>query len=203
MGNQPSSPSTPPPPSNPPPPLPPSCDMDCQRRNNLESLKTAMDLAEKTKDTNPEGYEQARIKYNTLLNGQGWLAKEKERIAKNEIEPTVVEYTSKFKELTGAQKSQDIFVNLAGALKAQSDEDISDNAFLKRQLSSGTDKTANLNRLSQISGIPDGFSFTAYIPIILDIVIGIICIAIVYMLYRKFVPAITVQQPSILGGKRR
>ena len=203
MGNQPSSPSTPPPPSNPPPPLPPSCDMDCQRRNNLESLKTAMDLAEKTKDTNPEGYEQARIKYNTLLNGQGWLAKEKERIAKSEIEPTVVEYTSRFKELSGAQKSQDIFVNLAGALKAQSDEDISDNAFLKRQLSSGTDKTANLNRLSQISGIPDGFSFTAYIPIILDIVIGIISIVIVYMLYRKFVPAITVQQPSILGGKRR
>lgn len=203
MGNQPSSPSTPNPPSNPPPPLPVSCDMDCQRRNNLESLKTAMDLAEKTKDTNPEGYEQARIKYNTLLNGQGWLAKEKDRIAKREIEPKVVEYTSKFKELSGAQKSQDIFVNLAGALKAQSDEDVSENAFLKRQLSSGSDKTDTLNRLSQISGIPDGFSFTAYIPIILDVVIGIISIVIVYMLYRKMVSGITVEQPPILGGKRR
>ena len=203
MGNQPSSPSTPAHPSNPPPPLPVSCDMDCQRRNNLESLKTAMDLAEKTKDTNPEGYEQARIKYNTLLNGQGWLAKEKDRIAKSEIEPKVVEYTSKFKELTGAQKSQDIFVNLAGALKAQSDEDVSENAFLKRQLSSGTDKTATLNRLSQLTGIPDGFSFTTYIPIVLDVVIGIISIIVVYMLYRKFAPATTVQQPPILGGKRR
>lgn len=200
MGNQPSSSLTP---SNPPPPLQVTCDVDCQRQKKLESLKTAMDLAEKTKDTNPDGYEQARIKYNTLLNGQGWLAKEKDRIAKSEIEPQVVQYTSRFKELTSAQKSQDIFVNLAGALKAQTDEDVSENAFLKRQLSMGNDKTDTLNRLSQISGIPDGFSFTAYIPVLLDVIIAIISIIILYMLYRKIVPSISLEPSSIVGGKRR
>jgi hypothetical protein len=202
MGNQPSSSATPLPPSNPPPPLPPSCDLDCQRQKQLSDLKYALDLAEKTKSTDPEGYQQARIKYYTLLEGQGWLAKEKESIARSELDPLISEYTAKYEELKSAKKSQSIFANLAGALKTQAESDEHDNNFLKKQISKGVDQTNTLNRMSQLTGIPAGFTFLPYLSIILDIVIGILAIVIVYMLYSRFFKTAQVEQ-VVSAGKRR
>jgi hypothetical protein len=202
MGNQPSSSAIPLPPSNPPPPLPPACDLDCQRQKQLSDLKYALDLAEKTKSTNPEGYEQARIKYYTLLEGQGWLAKEKESTAKKELEPLITGYTSKYQELKANEKSQSIFANLAGALKSQELEDEEDNNFLKKQISKGLDQTNTLNRMSQLSGLPAGFTIVPYLSIILDVLIGILALAVIYMLYSKFLKPTPVEQ-VLSAGKRR
>ena len=70
MGNQPSA-SAPKTPTTSQPPL--VCDLNCQKEKDLALLKTKLDDAEKTKDTDPDGYSKARIAYYTLLNGQGWL----------------------------------------------------------------------------------------------------------------------------------
>ena len=133
MGNQPSSPSSPPStqPSSPPsPPLPPPCDFSCQRQKQLDGLKTALDTATDNKDTNPEAYEQARIAYYTLLNGQTWLVGEKDRIAEEEIAPVITQYSDQYKELNDRKKQQAMFVNLSAALTAQEKEDENDVKFL-------------------------------------------------------------------------
>lgn len=202
MGNQPSSSATPLPPSNPPPPLPPSCDLDCQRQKQLSDLKYALDLAEKTKSTDPEGYGQARIKYYTLLEGQEWLAKEKESIAKSELDPLITGYNAKYQELKGAEKSQSIFANLAGALKTQAASDEDSNNFLKKQIAKSVDQTNTLNRMSQLTGIPAGFTFLPYLSIILDVIIGILGIVVVYMIYSRFFKTTEVEQ-VLSAGKRR
>ena len=95
MGNQPSSPTPAPPSASPPsiPPLPPPCDLQCQKEKQLVLLKQNLDAANKQSD--PEGYEKARIAYFTLLNGPGWLAQEKQRIAKQEVEPTTLNDTQR------------------------------------------------------------------------------------------------------------
>ena len=202
MGNQPSSSATPLPPSNPPPPLPPSCDLDCQRQKQLSDLKYALDLAEKTKSTNPEGYQQARVKYYTLLEGQGWLAKEKESIARSELDPLISGYTAKYEELKAATKSQSIFANLAGALKHQAAEDENNNNFIKKQIAQTGDRTATLYRMSQLTGLPAGFTFLPYLSIILDVVIGLLALVIVYMLYSRFFKSAQVEE-VLSAGKRR
>lgn len=202
MGNQPSSPASPKPLSNPPPPLPPTCDLDCQRQKQLGDLKYALDLAEKNKSTDPEGYEQARIKYYTLLEGQGWLAKEKEAIAKKELDPLITGYTSKYQELKGNEKSQSIFANLAGALKSQESADESENNFLKKQMAKGSDQANTLNRMSQLTGVPAGFTILPYLSIILDVLIGILGLAVIYMLYSRFLKPVPVEQ-VLSAGKRR
>jgi len=202
MGNQPSSYSTPLPPSNPPPPLPPSCDLDCQRQKQLSDLKYALDLAEKTKSTDPDGYGQARVKYYTLLEGQGWLAKEKESIAKSELDPLITGYNAKYQELKGAEKSQSIFANLAGALETQAASDEDNNNFLKKQIATGVDQTNTLNRMTQLTGIPAGFTFLPYLSIILDVIIGILALVVVYMAYSRFFKTAEVEQ-VLSAGKRR
>jgi hypothetical protein len=128
MGNQPSAPAPPntPPPPPPPPPVP-ICDAECLREKQLADLKSVLDSTDQF--TDPEKYEQARIAYYTALNGQGWLANERERIAKEEIEPTLSEFSSKYKTLQDEAKSQKVFTNLASALKAQVAGDEEDNNF--------------------------------------------------------------------------
>jgi hypothetical protein len=198
MGNQPSAPQ----PSSPQPqpmPPPPVCDAACHKQKLLSGLKTNLDQKEQTKDQDPEGYEQARIAYYTALNGDGWLSKEKERIAKNEISPKITEYSKQYEDLKKQQQSQQVFVNLMNSLQTQEIEDEQDLHFLKKQVQSEKDKADVLNRLTVLGGQPT----TTYSNIILDIVLAILGLGILYMLYKKFDIIKGYFTPSaITGGKR-
>ena len=189
MGNQSSSP-TPPPQSSPtssaPPPLPPPCDLNCQKQKDLALLKTALDNATENQSQDPAGYEKARIAYYTLLNGQGWLNTEKQKIATQEVQPVLDKYKSQYKTLKGEKQSQSIFTNLSNALIAKEGADSTDNAFLKKQLVAEKDKTDVMNRLNSfntdrlISSQP-----TSYIPLIMDIVNSILIIGVLYLGFTK------------------
>ena len=189
MGNQPSAPPSPPPPTAPsPPPLPPPCDMECEKQKNLALLKSALDNADPVND--PDGYEKARIAYYTLLNGQGWLQTEKQRIAKEDVEPVISTYNTKFKALKGEKQSQSIFMNLANGLKAQEGADKQDSVFLKKQMNAEKDKAEVLNRLNELNvgtpvTPPPVDPLASYVTILIDILIAVLGIGILYLGYMK------------------
>lgn len=179
MGNQPST-------TQPvqPMPLPPVCDSDCQRQKLLTGLKSNLDQKETTKDQDPEGYEQARIAYNTALYGDTWLATEKQRIARDEISPRITAYTTQYDDLKKQQSSQQVFVNLMNALQAQQESDEQDLQFLKKQVQSEKDKADVLNRLTVLGTSPEQSS--NYMPIILDVVLAVLGLIVLYLVYTKF-----------------
>lgn len=188
MGNQTSAPS-PPPEATPTaiPPLPPPCDLECQKQKNLALLKTALDTADENKEQDPAGYEKARIAYYTLLNGQGWLQSEKQRIAKQEVEPLLKSYTTKFNSLKSEKQSQQVFVNLQSVLKGQEESDLADNSFFKKQLEKEKSKTDVLNRLNSLQpGSTSTSSVMSYIPILIDFVIFLLALVVLYLLVTKF-----------------
>jgi hypothetical protein len=207
MGNQPSSPATPAPPSNPPPPISIACDADCQRQKDLKLLKSSMDLAAKNKESDPTTYEQARIKYYTLLEGQSWLKTEKERVAKTEVEPVVSGYTTKYSDLKKESSTNNTFVNLANTVKSQQENIDEKNLALKNQLSAQSNKANALERLYELTGLPAGITTMPYIPIILDVIIGILGVIVAYLLFTKissiFSPPSPVEDVILSGGKRR
>jgi hypothetical protein len=192
MGNQPSAPQ--PAPQNTPPPLPPVCDAACQRQKTLDGLKAALDAKSATRDQDPEGYEQARINYYTALKGQGWLAEEKNKIAKRDIEPVVSAYTTEFKNLTEQKKNQAVFVNLMSTLKADEENDAENLKYMKHQANENADKARVLNRMNQLSTPDDTSDF----PILIDIILAVLGLYIVYKLYTKFVSGAS----TPTGGKR-
>jgi hypothetical protein len=180
MGNQPSAPA---PPSS-PPPLPPPCDPDCQKQKNLVLLKSALDAIDENQD--PEGYEKARIAYFTLLNGQGWLNTEKQRIATEEVQPVLNNYTTQYNSLKGEKQSQSVFTNLSNALIAQEAVDAADNTFLKKQMAIEKDKADVMNRMNDLAtGTPENPQSGSYIPLIIDIIIGILIIGVLYLGFMK------------------
>ena len=191
MGNQPSSPQAPAPPPEIPvniPPLPPSCDLECQKQKQLVTLKQAMDSAHGT-----DGYEKARIAYFTLLNGPGWLAQEKGRIAKEDVEPVLSSYTQQYNALRGEQQSQSIFKNLASVLKSQEGADEESNRFLKQQLTAEKDKATTQDRINQLNaGTPySPPQLSRYVSWAIDIVIAILGLFVAYKVYTRFFGQIT------------
>lgn len=183
MGNQPSSPDPPPTPPIAPPPLPPPCDLDCQKQKQLALLKSALD--EEHEGT--EAYEKARIAYYTLLNGQGWLNTEKQRIATEVVEPVLKQYKTNYDALKSEKKSQAVFTNLSNALKSQEKADQSTNAFLKKEMTSEKDRADVLNRLNELNaGTPVSQPVpTSYIPMLVDLLIALLAIGVLYFGYTK------------------
>lgn len=210
MGNQPSAPPPPPPPPAPPsppppPPLPPPCDMACQKQKNLDLLRKAMEQTDK--DTDPEGYEKARIAYNTLLNGQGWLQGEKQRIGREEVLPVIDNYKTTYESLKADKTSQSMFVNLSNILTGQEQADSSDNQFLQKQLMKEKDHADVLNRMSELNaGTPQApaqiSGVYTYVPIVIDIVIVILAIAVLYFGFTKFITpkSVSIIPPSVTGA---
>lgn len=58
------------------------------------------------KDSDPDTYNGARIRYMTLRNGPAWLQQEKQRVADNSIEPTVDRYRQQFSTLSSQASAQ-------------------------------------------------------------------------------------------------
>lgn len=210
MGNQQSSPS-PPPPSTPPappaapppPPPPPVCDSNCQRQKQLDGLKLTLDQKEETQNTDPEGYEQARIAYYTALNGQGWLTEEQNRIAKDEVEPIVANYTNQFNSLNTQISTNKVFSNLASSIQNDQKEDEEDVRFLKKQFQKEKDQADVLNRLTTLANAPHQSNS---LSILVDIAIVILALFTIYMIYSKFSVLrgyfVSQATPVPLGGKR-
>jgi len=167
------------------PPLPPPCDLECQKQKDLALLKTALDTADENKEQDPAGYEKARIAYYTLLNGQGWLQSEKQRIAKDDVEPLVKSYTTKYNSLKSEQQSQKVFVNLQSVLKTQEESDLADNSFFKKQLEKEQSQTDVVNRLSSLQPGSTS-SVISYVPILIDFVMFVLALAVVYLVVTKF-----------------
>jgi hypothetical protein len=62
----------------------------------------ALQEAENARDQSPEAYQEARVRYYTLVKGDTWKDEEKERIAKAEVEPAV----SRFQQLRDQAMNQ-------------------------------------------------------------------------------------------------
>lgn len=174
--------------------------MDCQRQKQLDGLKIALDTATDNKDTDPGGYEQARIAYYTLLNGQDWLAGEKDRIAKQEIEPILTEYSTQFKGLKDKKKQQSIFVNLSSALAAQEKEDESEVKFLNSEVAKEINNTDILNRLTQLKTVSEPQQ--DWLHYLLYALVGLLAIYALYLVVTKAVKYIFPPQQGFLGGKK-
>jgi hypothetical protein len=191
MGNKPSAPSSPSPTSSSSSlELPPPCDLACEKQKKLALLKTALETASDTQDTDPAGYEKARIAYYTLLNGQGWLQTEKQRIGTQDVQPVLKDYTERYNALKGEKQSQSMFTKLSSALMAQENADTSDTSFLKKQLNAEKDKADVLDRLNTLSGgsqqiYSSSTWYSNYMSIVIDVIIAILAIGVLYLGYTK------------------
>ena len=138
--------------------------MQKQREQELADALVTM------KNAPPDAYEQARIHYFTLKEGQGWLRTEKERLANSEIDPFLKQMTDKYE--SGKQ---------SWSPPEQSGEigDEVETRYLHRRLLEEKDKVGVARRLTMFGS---QVVQTSWLPFILDILIALMGIACVYLL---------------------
>jgi len=128
------------------------------------------------KNAKPDAYEQARIHYYTLKEGQGWLRTEKERLITTEIDPFLNQLNDEFKDLMNSisQPSSSNNTNEIG--------DEAETRYLKKKLMQEKDKVSIHNRLLVLGSNNNTIVNTSWLPFIFDILIAILGISIVYLL---------------------
>jgi len=74
------------------------------------------------RDSDPDTYQGARIRYMTLKNGEGWLQQEKQRVNDNKLQPKIDKYRQEFKTLDSQAAAQRGLVDsIAGVRDKQVD----------------------------------------------------------------------------------
>jgi hypothetical protein len=144
--------------------------MSVIEKEKQKQLKEALDYMNSAP---PESYEQARIHYYTLKDGQGWLRTEKERLATIEVDPILSKLTSEFTKLNEPSKHQEPVHEIG---------DEAETRYLHRRFLEEQDKVGVANRLSQL-GQPISYS---WFPFIVDILIAIVGLLCMYLLLTKF-----------------
>jgi hypothetical protein len=131
-----------------------------ERRKEIEQARQEM------KNATPEAYPQARVRYFTLKEGQGWLRTEKERLAAAETDPLLKSLDSTYeqsKQTPAATKTSD-----------------SESRYLHRRLLEEKDKVGVALRNVELGSV--AVTQTSMLPYILDILIAVSGLGCVYLL---------------------
>jgi hypothetical protein len=133
-------------------------DVQAQRKKELEQAHQEM------KNATPEAYPQARIRYFTLKEGQGWLRTEKERLASAQIDPLLKDLDSKYEQskITPLQETH-----------------ASESHYLHRRLLEEKDKVGVALRSLEFGNT---LSQTPLLPYTLNILIAVLGVGCVYLL---------------------
>jgi hypothetical protein len=126
------------------------------RQKNLEDARLAMQNA------TPEAYPQARIRYFTLKEGQGWLRSEKERLADAEIDPVLRDLEAKYDTNHRVETKSD-----------------TESRYLHRRLLEEKDKVGVALRSAELG---TSVVQTSWLPYILDMLIAVTGLGCVYLL---------------------
>ena len=164
-----------------------ACDVKCQREKELELLQGALHHATLKKGVDPEAYETARINYYTLKEGQGWLHKEKERKAIQEIDPIIDSYRSKINAVTVSKAVRDAKTQALKDIESEQVGDEDDVRFMHHLVTKESNKAGVRRRYLDLGGGFDGTggSGSDWWSIFLDILICFMVLGLVYLLVNK------------------
>ena len=160
----------------------PVCNSECQKQKQLAGLLTALNTAEQTRDTDPTGYEKAKVNYYTLKEGQGWLSEEKKRVAKAEIAPVLTKLNAQYDSLKSELSKR----------KDDNPQEILEDEYLIKELKRVDNRVGVAKRMFELGGSSGG-----WMSILIDVVIALLGLSLIYTLAftnkisRFFVPQIS------------
>lgn len=77
----------------------------------------ALQDAENVRDKSPDAYQTARIRYYTLLKGEGWTKEEAERVGKAEADPIIQQYRATYTQTLGQLDKQQKTLDVVQGVK--------------------------------------------------------------------------------------
>jgi hypothetical protein len=169
-----------------------------EKQTELANAFKELQDAENTRDKSPEAYQSARVRYYTLLKGEGWASEEKERIAKAEVLPEVNKYSDAYQDLTTRidqqQKTVDLVTSVKDKVLSIRDEfRYSVNTFGKQinELKNQINIEKKKHTQEEVT------SSATWFDIFLNVLLILVCLFVIYVIYRKMTQyPLTYPQPN-------
>lgn len=79
----------------------------------------ALQAAEDMRDTSPQAYQDARIRYYSLVRGPEWAASERARVLNADVMPTVASYARTISDITARKAQQDRTKDVVGLVTSK------------------------------------------------------------------------------------
>jgi len=173
-----------------------------EKAQQLKDAFKALQTAENVRDQSPQGYQDARMRYYTLLRGDGWVEEEKTRIANAEANPKINEYRQMRQDLNYRLNQQQETIEITTAVKdkvlsMKDDFAYTTNAFSKQI--ADLKNQINIERKRSETQKVETFSWIDYaLNILLTIFIIAFLIAVIGR-YRKTpaTPTAPVAKPAV------
>jgi len=156
-------------------------DKDTQLADAFAALQTA----ENVRDKSPEAYQEARVRYYTLKNGESWVAEEQRRIQNGEAREKAEAYVSEYTNLARREQQQTKTMDVVNAVKdnilsMKDDFELTTGAFAKQL----TD-LKNQIQMERKKGAIQTASVLTWVSTLLNILLVLALIVAVVLLIRK------------------
>lgn len=92
-------------------------DGNVDQQKKIDDAFRALQQAENVRDTSPQAYQDARIRYYTLTKGENWMQEERQRIANAEINPILNQYTDQYTDMKNRDSQQRRTIDVVNGVK--------------------------------------------------------------------------------------
>ena len=175
-------------------------DPSLEEARKQRAFKAFQDAA-RNKDKDPETFEAARMRYYFLTKGPAWFKQEKKRISSEKIDPIIADYRDIYTSLQAEEEIQRGYTDSIEVIKNKQekikDSTVKQSSFFDKLLDTEKMKKSTYDRYIELTspspvgiagptpdvpGIVQYFSsFPSSFKIILDVILGIIVLAILYL----------------------
>lgn len=166
------------------------------RTRQLEDAYKAMQIAENAADQSPEAYQDARVRYYTLLKGDTWKEEEGKRVGKVEAEPVIQSYVQR---LTAAQEQNQKQTQTMDVIKGVQDKVLSVKDDLKYSVDTFQKQIRDLQNeilVERHKSTESANTMWTFFDLGLNILLFFLLITLIVVAYRKLFA--TAQAPT--GG---
>lgn len=165
-----------------------------EKQDQIEDAFQDLQAAENVRDQSPQAYQDARIRYYTLVKGDNWVNEEKERIIQSEVGPKVGQYLDAYQDMNSRlmqqQQTLDVVNNVKDKVISMKDEF----AYATNTFSKQIDQLKNQINIEKKKRDVDNKSWIDFILNIVIVVVGIV--AVVILAQRVFFRSVYTQKPG-------
>lgn len=154
-------------------------------KQQIDDAFKDLQAAENVRDKSPEAYQDARIRYYTMVKGEDWVNEERKRILDSEVAPKVASYMASYQDITNRQNQQQRTMDVVKAVKdkvvsMKDDFKMTTNVFSKQ-----IGELKNQIEIEKKKSLMEKQETSSWIHMIVNTLLVVFAIAAILVIVRK------------------
>jgi thiol:disulfide interchange protein len=155
------------------------------KNTRLDDAFKALQTAENVRDQSPQAYQDARIRYYTLLRGENWVNEESQRISAAEANPKVNQYRQVQNDLKTRLNQQQQTIDVVNSVKDKVLSMKDDFTYTTNTFSKQIAELKNQIEIEKKKTVAEKVEMQSWIDLLLNILITILVFGLLITIVRK------------------